>query len=171
MNDLHLYGDIDPDDIAAIGTKILSDSNDRRYVLRALAAIKQGEKDYDAKELRAYFEATKTEIGYAAAIQLADAIGMNFALALKNRLLAFQSVDNLTKWAGVPEDRLHDALIYQDAFHTPPSPTYMRENMQLFMAGVSAETAESLLDQGMSFDAILEAHAAGVHSSVAEGWL
>jgi hypothetical protein len=164
-------GDVNARDVTTVGAAILSDSNDRRYILRALVEIKRGDKAYDTQQLRDFFEATKTEIGYAAAIQLADAIGMDRALTLKNKLIAFQSIDNMTKWAGVPEDRLFDALVYQDTFHTPPSTTYMRENMQLFMAGVSAETAELLLSQGMSYEAILAAHAAGIHSAVAEGWL
>lgn len=166
-----LDGEISAADVKTIGSQILSDSNDLRIILGRLASIKRGEQPYDAQQLRSYFDATSHQIGYAAAISLADRIGMDRVLPLHDKLFAVQQADNITNFFKFPQESLYDALLFFDAFDPKPQIHMLGDELRACTAGVKPEAAARLRGKGMSVDDIISAHEAGISSAIAEGWI
>jgi hypothetical protein len=165
-----LQGDITLSQIEEIGIYEVSREDDRKQVLTSLKAINSGETPYDTKQLRVYLDDIEHELSESAAIILADAIGIDHVMLLQNKILAYQSLRSFRRY-GVPEESLGSFALFYDQFVTQPNSTGLRDSVRLFQAGIEPVKAATLQGSGMSIDAIIEAHRAGVHGSVAEGWL
>lgn len=165
-----LQGEITLSQIEDIEINRITREDDRKQILKALKAINAGEATYDTKQLRSYLDAVDLELSEAAAVILADGIGIDHAMLLQNKVLAYQSIRNFQRY-GVPKESLGDFALFYDQFVTHPNSSGLRESVRLFNAGIDPLKAASLLGSGMSVETIIEAEQLGVHTSITEGFL
>jgi hypothetical protein len=165
-----LRGEVDLSQLEEVEMRYIDRADDRKHMLRTLKEIKAGESAYDIKRLGQYLDSNKFNIGKADAIILADTIGMDRAMMLEDKNLAYQSLDSFRK-CGITEGQLADAALFHDRFNMQPNRSGIRDSMALFKAGVDPVKAASLRVKRLSVESIIEADQLGVHTSITEGFL
>jgi len=168
-----LDGRISAADVKTIGVNRFQRSFSSDPIFNALAAIHEGKADYDAAQLAQFLDRTSGEVGYTAAIDMANAYGIEFAGGL----------DNIWKAQGI-HDTLQDndvetrraAIIYADTIERliDPSKPYSLSSvdiLKLYREGIDPEIAVEQTEARLTPEQIIAIYKEGIASSIASGFL
>lgn len=161
-------------DVKTVGPQYCVDN----YVemMDALQAIKSGKSACTAAELRVVVDQPDANLTRSAVrTRLAVRYGAEFAASIQYPNMAMFTEESAKKMS--PEEGMAYLSYADRTFTEEPESAWEvdgfseKGHLEMWKAGVSAESARDGLERGFTSGQIIGIHREGIHSSVADGWL
>lgn len=170
-------GDISSSDISFLGARRITATKQSSVVVRQLERIHQGTAKLTIEDLsdlidKAITDGNRNSVYVSEIVRLAEEYGTDFALNLKNALLAAQFSASLHQ-AGYDRSRMSEVLLWHDELRAELGASYIpHDNITtLFEAGIDAREAGAGMQANMTVQQIIGVHVNNIPRSVSGGWL